>query len=154
MNQFGQVLRVKDNMAEIRVKKHSSCKNCGCCGILSDIEGQEVTLEVENPVGARVGQIVRISAEAKRVILASLVIYVFPVIALVVAMYFTQEAAFTMGYGESAEILGIGGGLGAMVLAFFLIRLLDRKVSQSQEFKPVITEVVPEEMWEDFLQGD
>lgn len=152
MNQFGEVIKVKDNMAEIRVKKHTSCKNCGCCGMLTEMEGREVILEVENPIGATVGQIVRVTAEAQRVILASLLVYVLPVIVLVVAMYFTQQAAFNMGYGESAEIAGIIGGLGAMVLVFGVIRLLDKKISDTREFKPVITEVVPEEMWEEFIQ--
>lgn len=152
MNQFGEVIKVEDNMAEIRVKKHSSCKNCGCCGLLTEMEGQEVTLEVENPIGARVGQIVRVTAEAQRVILASLVVYVVPVIALVIAMYITQQVVINMGYGESAEIAGIGGGLGAMLLVFGIIRLLDKKISDTREFKPVITEVVPEELWEEFMQ--
>ncbi len=150
MEQVGEVYEVNDDdgMAKIRVKKHSSCKSCGGCGILSAGGGTEVTMEVPNPIGAKVGEFVRISVETNKVILASLIVYVIPVIALVIAMYITQRVAIGSGYTETAEVMSIGVGFVAMVLTFAVIRILDKRIEKTRKFKPAITEIVPEDQLE------
>ncbi len=151
MNQFGQVLEVQeDNNAQIMVKKHAACKNCGACGFLTKTEAAEVIMEVSNPIGAKAGEIVKITAEGKKVLLASLIVYIIPIIALVAAMYTGQEVAINMGR-EDYELIGVIAGLGAMAGVFVIVRFLDKKIEESKKFKPVITEVVTEEEWEKFL---
>ncbi|UNC92943.1 SoxR reducing system RseC family protein [Candidatus Contubernalis alkaliaceticus] len=149
MEQVGEVFEVNDDgMAKIIVKKHSSCKSCGGCGILSAGGGTEVTIEVPNPVGAKVGEFVRIGVETNKVILASLIVYVIPVIALVIAMFITQKVAIGSGYQETAEVMSIGVGFLAMVLVFVVIRLMDKRIAQTRKFKPTITEIIPEDQLE------
>ncbi len=105
-------------------------------------------MEVPNPIGAKVGEFVRISVETDKVILASLIVYVLPVIVLVIAMYITQQVAISSGYQETAEVISIGVGLGAMALVFLILRLLDKRIARTKKFKPRITEIVPEDQVE------
>ncbi len=150
MEHVGQVYEINDEngTAVIKVKRHSTCKSCGGCGILTSGEDNEMSMEVPNPVGAKVGEFVRISVETQKVILASLIVYVLPVLVLVVAMYITQQVAFSRGLEETAEVISIGVGLGAMALFFLTLRLLDKRIARTRKFKPQITEVVPEEEME------
>lgn len=151
MDQYGEVLEVMEERAKIKVKRHSACKGCGRCGFASDMGKQDMILEVPNPVGAEVGEIVKISVEPKKVILASLLVYIVPVIALIAAMYISQKIAINLGYEEIYEVIGIIFGLGAMAVVFIVLRLLDKKISESQEFKPVISEIIPKEEYKDLL---
>lgn len=151
MEHVGEVYEVNNGTAKIKVKRHSSCTSCGGCGILTAGGDKEVSMEVPNPIGAKVGEIVRISVETDKVILASLIVYVLPVIVLVIAMYITQQVAINSGYLETAEVMSIGVGLGAMVLVFLIIRLLDKRIARTRKFKPRITEVVPEDQLETCL---
>ncbi len=152
MNQFGQVLEVQEgNSAKIKVRKHTACKNCGACGFLTKTDAEEVILEASNPIGAKIGEVVKISAEGKKVLLASLIVYIIPVIALVAAMYIGQQVAISMGR-EDFELIGVIAGLVAMAGVFVGIRFLDKKIEESQQFKPVITEIVSEEEWEKFME--
>ncbi len=152
MEQYGEVFEVMKDRAKIKVRRHSSCKSCGHCGFVSGKDNRDVLLEVLNPIGAKVGEIVRISVETKKVLLASLLVYIAPVIALVAVMYISQLAAISMGYEDIFEVIGIVAGLGAMAVVFIILKLLDRRFSESQEFKPVISEIIPEGEYEDFLE--
>ncbi|MDO9573897.1 MAG: SoxR reducing system RseC family protein, partial [Candidatus Contubernalis sp.] len=93
-------------------------------------------------------EFVRISVETNKVILASLIVYVIPVIALVIAMYITQRVAIGSGYTETAEVMSIGVGFVAMILTFAIIRILDKRIEKTRKFKPAITEIVPEDQLE------
>lgn len=149
MEHVGEVYEVNDEgTAKIKVKRHSSCKSCGGCGILTSGEDKAVSMEVPNPIGAKVGEFVRISVETDKVILASLIVYVLPVIVLVIAMYITQQVAISSGYQETAEVISIGVGLGGMALVFLILRLLDKRIARTKKFKPRITEIVPEDQVE------
>ena len=152
MNQFGQVLEVQEDKATIKVRKHASCKSCGACGFLSKTDVEEVVLEAFNPIGAKKGEVVKVTAERRKVLLATLIVYVIPIIALVVAMYIGQQLAIGMGREDIHELVGIITGLGAMSAVFVGVRLVDKRIEKSQEFKPVIIEVVPEEEWAKFLE--
>lgn len=152
MDQVGKVCETGEDWARIKVQKHSSCKSCGRCGLLADSDGREVSLEVSNLIGAREGEFVKIALESKRVVLASIIVYIIPVIALVMAMYTAQQGAINAGHGESAELIGIIAGLGAMALVFGILRALDKKIEQTRKFKPVITAVLTDKELEKYYE--
>lgn len=79
MKESGKVLRKIDGgLAEVEVLAGSSCAACGICSFArSGIR----SMEVKNDIGASVGDAVEIEVPEGKVILSSLMIFIFPVFA-------------------------------------------------------------------------
>ena len=55
MNQQGFIVEiVDDKTAKMRMQRHSACASCGKCAKLTS-ESQDLVVEVDNQIGAKVG---------------------------------------------------------------------------------------------------
>jgi sigma-E factor negative regulatory protein RseC len=103
VRETGKILRKIDpHLADVEIRSTSACAKCGVChfnqsGLLS--------MEAKNDIGASVGDAVEIEIPEGRVILSSLMIFIFPII------------AFFAGYLIKGLVLG------AAVLIAYLIFL-------------------------------
>jgi positive regulator of sigma E activity len=103
LKESGKVIRnIDQGRAIVEVHSSAACANCGACrfndsGILS--------MEAENGIGARAGETVEVEIPEGRVVLSSLMIFIFPIF------------AFFLGY----LIKGIISG--AVCLAVYLVFL-------------------------------
>jgi sigma-E factor negative regulatory protein RseC len=79
MKESGKVLRKIDaGLAEVEVRAGSACASCGLCGYARP--GIR-SMEVKNEIGASVGDMVEIEVPESKVILSSLMIFIFPIFA-------------------------------------------------------------------------
>lgn len=146
MEQFGEVITVENDIAIIKVRKHAACHQCGRCSIsITGGEPLDPVVEVENIVGARVGQIVKITVESKKLLFASFVVYLVPVLFLILGIalgpWLVEVSGLAPG-ARSGDLVGLGAGLALMVVVFFFIRQWDKKIASSNDFKPVAVAVV------------
>ena len=64
MNQQGFIVEiVDDKTAKMRMQRHSACASCGKCAKLTS-ESQDLIVEVDNQIGAKVGDHVEVSNES------------------------------------------------------------------------------------------
>lgn len=103
------------------------CHKCSGCGAAKET----LTLTAENPIGAKPGQLVRITASSGPVLKAAAILYLLP-IALLIAGYLLFMPKQLAGWGG-----GIGFGLGLM-----LVWLYDRKVAAKQKTQYTITTIL------------
>lgn len=147
MEQFGEVISVKDKMALVRVRRHSACRDCGRCGMgIAGGEPVDPEIEVRNPIGARVGEVVRISMDTRQLLAASFLMYLLPVIGLILGIALGQWAVLELelAAGRGADLAGLGFGLFIMVLIYAFARRRGSKMAASSRFKPVAVAVVQE----------
>ncbi|HDN2450647.1 TPA: SoxR reducing system RseC family protein, partial [Clostridioides difficile] len=84
MNQQGFIIDIVDNRtAKMIMQRHSACASCGKCSKLSS-ECQDLVVEVDNSIGAKKGDHVEVSMESVRVLKATLLAYLVPLIFLLV----------------------------------------------------------------------
>ncbi|MGE5606917.1 MAG: SoxR reducing system RseC family protein, partial [Bacteroidota bacterium] len=62
LREVGQVIELSGSLAKVIVKRHSSCENCGACGIGGRAE---MSFMLKNDIGARVGDRVLIEMHSK-----------------------------------------------------------------------------------------
>ena len=118
-----QIVRVKrvlaDGTAEVLHVRESACSGdchkCSGCGAAKEA----IILQADNPIGAAVGDFVKISSDSGPVLRAAAVLYMMP-LALFFLGYFLAEPAWGMG--------GPAGGL-AFVLGIVLVIAYDRRVA-------------------------
>lgn len=117
-----------------------SCKSGGSCatssslGLLSRKEPQKV--RVLNPVYARPGEQVVVGMQGEALVIYSLLAYLVPLLALLVAALIGHQAFALLGFNKElgAMLMGVAGLLSGLRLAnSFSVRTLN-----SPDFQPVI----------------
>ena len=116
----GKVVRVEGDKAEVLFKRSSACGNCHACGMLKDMS--EITVTVENTMGAEPGDTVTVEMPNSSIFKGSLAAYVFPLVMLI--------AGALLGYYVLAAPLGMLPDLAAAIfaLAFTAIAFLALKL--------------------------
>ena len=114
----------------IHVRKSAcsgDCHNCSGCGAAKET----LTLTAENPIGAKPGQMVRITSETAPVLKAAMILYLLP-IALLIAGYLLLMS----------QNLGLwGAGIG-FLLGVLIVWIYDRKVAAKQKNQYTITAIL------------
>lgn len=101
------------------------CHKCSGCGAAKEA----ILLEVKNPVGAKVGDLVTVEAATGPVLRAAMVMYMLPMV------------LFFLGYAIGDALFRLGALVGCMsfVAAIGLAVLYDRKVVKKQDTEYTIT---------------
>jgi len=120
VKESGKVTRIiGPGLAEVEIKASSACAKCGICHF---DQGGTLLIEAKNDIGASAGDAVEIDIPEGNVVLSSLLLFIFPII------------AFFTGY------LLYGIVLGLFCLMFYLIFLFfyDRKMKTITKITRVV----------------
>ena len=128
-----QLVRVQklngDGTAQVIHIRQSACSGdchkCSGCGAVS----QTMVLTARNPIGAKLGQVVTVRAEAGPVLAAAAVLYMLPLV-----LFFLGYLVFHMAWGMGA----LGGGL-SFLLGIAIAAAYDRLVARKQKTVYTIT---------------
>ena len=128
-----QIVRVKsvtaDGMAKVLHVRESACSGdchkCSGCGAAKEA----IVLDAYNPIGAAVGDFVKISSDSAPVLRGAAVLYMMPLVLFFLG-YALGNAAWGMG--------GLAGGL-AFVLGIALVIAYDRLVAAKNQTVYTIT---------------
>ncbi len=133
MLQMATVISVSHNgTAQVSVKRASACghdcTSCGACGIMD----KPLVIDVENTIGAAVGDTVEIESESKKILYLASIVYLVPILMFFV-LYF-----LSFSLNASDLISFIFGGIGFVFGVFFAVAANRREAkNQSVEYKIV-----------------
>ena len=130
MEEEAIVLEVKDKKAKIEIKRSASCRGCGLCSL--NPGGMMVT-EVEDPIGVKVGDRVRVGIPDKDFLKAALVLYLLPVSGLIIGALIGSKFS---------SYLAIFGGFIGLALSFVFVHYYDRKIGRQKSLYSRITKVL------------
>lgn len=130
MEIVGKVLECRGNKAVVLIHRPSACgENCAMCkGGCVPTSHRAV---VRNALGARPGDMVRVTLPDGVVLRSALLVYIVPLI----LMFAVYGIAFTIFHSEATAIAAAFAGLAAGVL---LLRLIDKKYIHLAEIDKVI----------------
>lgn len=135
LTESGQVVEVKGERAVVLMAPSNFCQSCGLC---VQREGG-MSLEARNKVGARVGDGVTVELEAKKVVTASLYLYVLPIVLMFIG-YGLGVLVSSLTSGTSTEIIGAIGAFAFLGLGFTFVGLLGKKLKM-EEWRPTIKSI-------------
>lgn len=143
MEQQGYIIEIVDSKtAKLKMERHSACAACGKCASTS--EKQDVIVEVDNSIGARVGDRVSVNMESMNVLKAAAIVYILPLIGLIggtIATYYILQA---IGSINNSELISGAVGLTLMLLTFLILKFNDKKFRDSREYIPIVTKILLE----------
>lgn len=140
VTETGIVFKAGQGTAWVRSTRTNACEHCAeksTCQTLGG--GKDVEVEALNPVGAREGDQVVLSFHSTSLFKLSFLIYIFPVLAMIAGALIGQNAAPNYDMDESAAA-AIGCFL-ALAAAFLLIRLIGKRLSGKETYRPKIIRI-------------
>jgi sigma-E factor negative regulatory protein RseC len=141
MEQQGYIVEIVDKKtAKLKMQRHSACASCGKCATTS--EKKDIVVEVDNAIGAQVGDKVKVNMETVNVLKAAAIVYTVPLIALLIGTIATYFILNLSKINVDVEVVSGSVGIGLMLLSFVVLKLNDSKFRESREYIPVVTEVL------------
>ena len=115
----GEVVNITGDTAHVRFVRSSACGRCKACGMLSG--ENQIIVQVDNVLGAAVGDRVAVSIRMQKALRASALAYVFPLLMLIAGVFVGWLAADALSL--LADISMALFGIGFALLAFVLLKL-------------------------------
>ncbi|XTR37488.1 SoxR reducing system RseC family protein [Paraclostridium tenue] len=141
MNQRGYVIEIVDSItAKIKMQKHSACASCGKCA--SSTDKKDIIVEVDNTLGAKVGDYVEVNMDSVNVIKAASIIYIIPLVALLGGTILSYKMLSYFDISFNIEIISGGIGVLLTILSYLAIKSRDFKFRESRNYIPIITKVI------------
>lgn len=141
MNQQGYIIEIIDEKtAKLKMQRHSACASCGKC--VTSSEKKDIVVEVDNTIGAKVGDHVEVNMESINVLKATAIAYIIPLIALLVGTIGTYYVLEMTSLGINIEIISGIVGIVFMLTTFLMLKKNDKKFRDSKEYIPIVTRVL------------
>jgi sigma-E factor negative regulatory protein RseC len=122
MRETGIIVSTQGKIAQVRILRSPQCE--GCPGCIDLGKPQERILEADNRVGAAVGARVECDTSSCVVLLHSFLVFLLPLCFMIAG--YSLAAHFAQAEPSSSEGPGIAGAFGGLLMAFLLIRAIDR----------------------------
>lgn len=141
MNQQGYIIEIVDEKtAKLKMQRHSACAACGKC--VTSSEKKDIIVEVDNTIGAKVGDHVEVNMESVNVLKATAIAYIIPLIALLVGTIGTYYVLDIISLGINIEAVSGAVGIVFMLITFLMLKKNDKKFRDSKEYIPIVTRVL------------
>lgn len=122
-----------NNMAEVAVVRASACgKNCSSCE--SCVFQNELKVVAKNHILSTPGHKVLIETESSKIFGAAILVYLFPMIAMIAGYILAASAAFS-------ELLCVFFGFVGLAAGFVVVILVHKKIKSN---KPISYTIVKE----------
>lgn len=145
MNQQGYIIEIVDEKtAKLKMQRHSACASCGKC--VTSSEKKDIIVEVDNTIGAKVGDHVEVNMETVNVLKATAIAYLIPLVALLVGTIGTYFALDAIGMGSNVEMISGAVGILLMLATFLVLKKNDKKFRDSKEYIPIVTKIIGKEI--------
>lgn len=134
---YGYVKEIKENRAVVKIGINPQCFGCGGkggCAVFAQKEERE--LEVYNPIGAKIGDLVMVDYPPKRSLLFFF-LFGLPILGILLGIYFGLTLFKKEVYALFFSFLFLFIGL-------FLLRFFQNLLLKKEEYLPKIKEVIKE----------
>lgn len=139
MNELGNVVALDGSYAIVNIKRNSACGSCKACELGTSNKG-EININIENTLGAQVGDQVKVQMETPDILKAAFLVYMIPLLALLAGVTITYLIGNAIG--RTNELLMILIGFAAMGGSLLYVRKKDKQLKKTNKFEPIMTELV------------
>ena len=125
-NDVGIVTAVNGNRITVEISKGGGCKSCSMKS-LCGTDNKSIILHFDSTERYKIGDKVNVSVTSGVKIISSVIIFVFPLLALF--------GFFLIGRNFTTELYSILIGFGGLILAFGIVRIIDKYIGKKINFR-------------------
>jgi len=137
----GIVIETAGGLAKVSILAKSACEKCASSEVCHP-QGEDSYMEASNPLGAKKGQKVKVVVAPQVYLKASIILYGIPMTVFVAAAIIGKNLAQTFSGEANSDLWAFLSGMVLMAVSFFFLRRYNKKVEKTQEYKPVIVEIL------------
>lgn len=116
---------------EVLLMKSSACGDCSSCG---GCETKLVSMDLDNTIGGKVGDIIEVKMDEKQVLKGTAIMYVLPLLGLLLGVVLAH--IYQIKYlGEVNDLMDFGVGLIFLLLTWIIVSKIDKKFNANQYVK-------------------
>ena len=137
----GIIVEIRARMALVEASAGEACAACSSRGSCSLIGGESKRrLWMENRAGGRKGDTIEFAIAPGAVVRMSLLLYAFPVVALIAGMFAGMALAPRLGL--DADLAAALFGAGGFALSFGIVKAISAILARGKSFQPVMIRVL------------
>ncbi|MDF1579189.1 MAG: SoxR reducing system RseC family protein [Desulfuromonadales bacterium] len=146
MEEYGTVVELKDaGVATILCCRSSMCEHCAAAEAChSGNDKQTMLVDAINPLGATVGQRVRLAVDTSSFLRSSFILYIVPLIALVIGAASGEMLGRLLHLNADPNLLAALFGTVFLVGSLLFIKFAG-KILSNERYMPRITAIIEEE---------
>jgi sigma-E factor negative regulatory protein RseC len=137
----GIVIETTGNLAKVSILAKNACEKCASSEVCHP-QGEDSFMEASNPLGAKKGQKVKVVVAPQVYLKASIILYGIPMTVFVAAAIIGKNFAEKFSGEANSDLWAFISGMALMAVSFFFLRRYNKKVETTQEYKPVIVEIL------------
>ncbi|HHL39245.1 MAG TPA: hypothetical protein ENJ37_01950 [Deltaproteobacteria bacterium] len=138
----GIVIETGEDFAIIKARRDKACEGCSQKSSCRPGEGDDMLIEADNPVNARVGDEVVFAVSTSASLKAGALLYLFPLASFIVGVLVGDRLGSTFGFGAERDAASAVFGLVFLAAAFLVVRITTRSASRARSYRPTIIRVV------------
>ena len=143
MEEKGIIVGFRNGRALVKTKRSESCQSCGSIDICQPSnEDKQNIVEVENSLGAREGDKVVITIEARELLKTSMMFYLFPLSLFVCGVLLGDAVGEDLFPWINKDLFSITIGILMLVAAFKGLRTYTHKKEIVNSTFPMITRIL------------
>ncbi|MBQ9514412.1 MAG: SoxR reducing system RseC family protein [Clostridia bacterium] len=135
MTEKGVIVKTEKERAIVRVDKKDECSKCGMC--LFPKGASFIEYSATNDINAKVGDSVVIEMQKDAKFLAVFLVFLVPLILIGVAFLLNH-------FITKSDVFLLIFSLGLIILWFFILGLIDKKIKKISGFSPKIIKITEE----------
>lgn len=137
----GIIIKTDSDTAWTKTIRKSSCKGCSSSESCSESKSkEEMIVEISNPIGAKVGDLVIFSFNSILLFKVLFMMYVLPILCMIIGALAGHKLALHYNYNDSA--VSAFFAFLFFFLAIFMIRIRSNKLSKKNTYKPKIIRII------------
>ena len=133
MIEIAKVTEASEKQVTVRVDKKDECSKCGMCLFPKGADG--TYFHAENILGAKEGDIVQIELGTNGNLIGAILVFLVPLILIGISALLTYLVI-------KNEIYMLILGVGSVVIWFFILALIDKKIGKSKTFSPKLIKII------------
>jgi sigma-E factor negative regulatory protein RseC len=137
----GIVIETSGGLAKVSILAKSACEKCASSEVCHP-QGEDSFMEASNPLGAKKGQKVKVVVAPQVYLKASIILYGIPMTVFVAAAIIGKNLGQKFSGEANSDLWAFISGMILMVVSFFFLRRYNQKVEKTQEYKPMIVEIL------------
>lgn len=136
----GIVVDVTGDIAKVSIMAKGACEKCSASAVCHP--GEQEYMEALNPLGAKKGQRVKVVLAPQVYLKASIILYGIPMTVFVAAAILGKNLGLRYGTEASSDLWAFIAGMACMAVSFLFIRMYNKKVEKTPQYKPIIVEML------------
>jgi len=142
MEEHGIIIECRGATALVKTRRGTSCDSCKSKKACKPVAQDDLLIEVDNTIGAEVGQNVVFTVGAGSVIKAGVLFYLVPVLSFIAGVVIGQAVLAGLFPTTNPDLVSGLFGAFLLVASFVGLKLYNRRFSRDTAFRARILRVV------------